>query len=389
VGLRDGSGAITHFVGVERDISEELRLRDQLVHSERLSAIGELVAGVAHEINNPLQAIVGCVELMLDERYQAIDRSDLELVRKEAARAGQIVRNLLSFVRRGSGDRAPADLNEIVRTMVDLREYHLRQTNISIIVRSASRSLPVVVNRDEIQQVVMNLLLNAEQAIASHAETGAITVETGFGERSHYLEVRDTGPGIRPELRGRIFEPFFTTKEVGQGTGLGLSISHGIASAHGGSLELHESDMGARFRLTLPAHVPQHAADPEHAHAARTRRALVIDDEPAIRNLMGRLLKRRGFEVLEASTGDDALALAATELVSLVFCDVRMPGINGFDLRRRLLAADPALSRRFIFITGDSTSVGRNDPELADVPVLPKPFTAADLDALLARMQLG
>ena len=135
VALRNESGAVTHFVGVERDITEDLRLRDQLVHSERLSAVGELVAGVAHEINNPLQTIVGCVELLLEEQRRPSDqRRDLQLVRQEAARAGQIVRNLLAFVRRGSSDRVAADLNQIVRATADLREYHLLQQNITLLV---------------------------------------------------------------------------------------------------------------------------------------------------------------------------------------------------------------------------------------------------------------
>jgi PAS domain S-box-containing protein len=254
--LKDAAGHVTHHVAVERDVTEELRLRDQLVHSERLSAVGELVAGVAHEINNPLQTIVGCVELMLDEPKDPETRRDLELVRKEAARAGQIVRNLLSFVRRSAPDRVSTDLNDIVRATVDLRQYHLAQHDIALPVEYGDRPAPVLVNREEIQQVILNLILNAEQAIAATSRPGRIAVRVGSRGRSQFVEVSDDGPGIRPELRGRIFEPFFSTKDVGQGTGLGLSISHGIASAHGGSLELSEGRTGgACFILTLPAHV--------------------------------------------------------------------------------------------------------------------------------------
>jgi PAS domain S-box-containing protein len=255
VALRDSADGITHFVGVERDITEELRLRDQLVHSERLSAVGELVAGVAHEINNPLQTIVGCVELMLDDQTDPQARRDLEVVRKEAARAGQIVRNLLAFVRRSTPDRVAGDLNQIVRSTVELREYHLQQRNIVLSVRYDPKPLPVQVNREEIQQVILNLMLNAEQAIASSRGHGTIAIATSGNGPQHSVQVSDDGPGISPELRGRIFEPFFSTKEVGEGTGLGLSISHGIATSHGGTLEVCESDEGgACFRLTLPAH---------------------------------------------------------------------------------------------------------------------------------------
>ena len=268
VALKDAHGAITHFVAVERDITEELQLRDQLVHSERLSAVGELVAGVAHEINNPLQTIVGCVELMLDHQKDSDTRRDLDVVRREAARAGQIVRNLLAFVRRSTPDRISADLNAIVRATVELRQYHLQQRDIEVAVRYDPSPLPVLVNREEIQQVILNLMLNAEQAIASSSGRGTITIGTGPYGRFCSVEVSDDGPGISPELRGRIFEPFFSTKEVGEGTGLGLSISHGIASAHGGALELCDSPAGACFRLTLPVHAEASAAAQSRARAA-------------------------------------------------------------------------------------------------------------------------
>jgi two-component system NtrC family sensor kinase len=266
VALKDSSDVLTHFVHVERDITEELQLRDQLVHSERLSAVGELVSGVAHEINNPLQTIIGCVELMLDDQKDPQGRRDLEVVRKEAARAAQIVRNLLAFVRRSAPDRVSADLNQIAKAVVDLRQYHLEQWDIQLKVEYAPVPLPVLVNREEIQQIILNLVLNAEQAITGSNERGTITIRAYASGRHHIVEVTDDGPGINAELRGRVFEPFFSTKEVGQGTGLGLSISHGIASAHGGSLELCPSEVGACFRLALPAHV---AADVPQFTAVR------------------------------------------------------------------------------------------------------------------------
>ena len=255
VGLRDPSGTITHYVDVERDTTDELKLRDQLVHSERLSAIGELVAGVAHEINNPLQTIVGSVELMMEEPNTPSVQRDLEVVRREAGRAGQIVRNLLSFVRRSTPDRRPIDLNDVIRAIVQLREFHLQQNNVALIVDMYQGPLAALANREEIQQIALNLVLNSEQAIAASGQGTRIIIRSYTESGHHVIEVSDDGPGIGPEIRGRIFEPFFTTKEVGEGTGLGLSISHGIAAAHGGSLELcPRSDGGACFRLTLPAH---------------------------------------------------------------------------------------------------------------------------------------
>jgi len=231
---------------------------------------------------------------------------------------------------------------------------------------------------------VLNLILNAEQAILSAGRGSRITLRSYSSAHHQIVEVEDDGPGIGAELRGRIFEPFFTTKEVGQGTGLGLSISHGIASAHGGSLDLGAGKPGACFRLTLPAYtgpvIGHPAAAPERDVV---RRALVVDDEGSLRKLLARLLKRRGFEVFEAETGSEALVVAAGVRLSVVLCDVRMPGMHGTDLYRELTTKDPELARSFIFITGDQSSVMVGKP-LESVPVLVKPFSAEDLDAALS-----
>ena len=386
VSLRNAAGANTHFVTVERDITDELKLRDQLVHSERLSAVGGLIAGVAHEINNPLQAIVGCVELMLDEREGGgVTRHDLEIVRREAGRAGHIVRNLLSFVRRGSPDRLPGELNQIVRQTAELREAHLRQHQVQLIVQCAPEPLPVLVDREGIQQILLNLLLNAEQAFEASSGHGTIIVRTLRSGDHQVVEVADNGPGISPELRGRVFEPFFTTKEIGEGTGLGLSISHGIAEAHGGVLELGNAASGACFRLSLPVYRAAPASAGAGQQASRGSQVLVVDDQESIRGLLVRLLSRRGFEVAQAGTVEDALTMIPALQPDIVICDVRMPDGGGIGLHARVRADHPDVARGFIFITGDTSSV-EPDPALAGVPVLAKPFTAGDLDAALARV---
>jgi PAS domain S-box-containing protein len=379
--LRDGSGRFTHFVGVERDITDDLKLRDQLVHSERLSAIGELIAGVAHEINNPLQTIIGCTELMLDEPEGA-NRTDLELVRKEAMRAGQIVRNLLAFARRGAADRVITDLNELVQATAALREYHLQQINIALTLRAAPRTLPVLVNREEIRQVILNLLLNAEHAIASSpAGRGSITIETSGNGFAQMVEVTDSGPGINQDLRGRIFEPFFTTREVGEGTGLGLSISHGIASSHGGSLALADCPVGARFRLTLPAH--EDLAPYTGSNNGSALRALVVDNDEMMRKLIVRLLEKRGFSVSEAETADAAMALARERRPGVVICDTTLRGMSAVELYRRMAEGSDAEAPRFVFIRSDRNAGMSAVPEIAGAPVLAKPFTATDLENAL------
>jgi PAS domain S-box-containing protein len=396
VALRGPNGRITHFVGVQRDITEELHLRDQLVHSERLSAVGELVAGVAHEINNPLQTIIGCVELMIEEHRPSAAQRDLELVRQEATRAGQIVRNLLAFVRRSSPDRLPIDLNQIARATAQLRDHHLVQRNIALQVQLHPGPLIVAVNREEIQQIVINLLLNAEHAIGDRP--GTIVIRTEAGDRTHTLQVIDSGPGVSPELRGRVFEPFFTTKEVGDGTGLGLSIALGIARAHGGSLDLCPTVHGACFQVTLPARplADTATADTRVAPPARvpagtggaSRHALVIDDEPAIRALLSRLLANRDYSVTEARSFAEVQTVSGLRQFDLVLCDLRLSDARGTDCLRHLRQAQAGIDRRFVFMTGDVTALDNADPAdaVSGLAVLSKPFSASDLDLVLGRV---
>ena len=387
VALRDSSGRITHLVYVERDITDDLKLRDQLVHAERLSAIGALVAGLAHEINNPLQTILGNAEMLLDDQRMGPARRDIDIIRCEASRAAQIVRNLLSFARRSSPDRRRGvDLNDIVRSALELRQYHLVRNNVTLHVTLHDAPLGVLVNREEIQQIILNLILNAEHALETTGRGGTISIRT-FPLGTHQcVEVADDGPGVNRELRGKIFEPFFTTKDVGEGTGLGLSISHGIAFAHGGSLDLvPDAGPGARFRVTLPGGVVSESEDETPrlpVDAARV--ALIVDDERPIRTVLGRLLERRGFVVLEADSGEAALPLALERRPGIILCDVRMPGMGGVGFYSQVPSD---LRSRFVFMSGDSSQV-RNDGYTDHVPLLRKPFSAADLDALLTKAGL-
>jgi PAS domain S-box-containing protein len=253
VPLTNAQGHVTHFVHMERDITEEIRLRGQLIHSERLSAVGQLVSGVAHELNNPLQSILGFTELLIDAEDRPALRRDLEQVRLEAIRAGKIVRNLLAFVRRSSSERTTASINEIVKTTISLRSYEFVSANIRLFESYAEELPAVIVNPEEIQQVILNLILNAEQAIRGVRRSGTLTVTTNYIDGMVTIEIQDDGPGVPAALAGRVFEPFFSTKDVGEGTGLGLSIALGIAEAHGGSLALVPTDKGACFRLAIPA----------------------------------------------------------------------------------------------------------------------------------------
>jgi PAS domain S-box-containing protein len=250
--LWDKHGKITHIVSVERDISEERRLREQLIHNERLSAVGQLVAGVAHELNNPLQAVLGISELLLGDETSPERRRDLEQVRTHGERAAKIVRHLLSFARRSALERSITDLNEVVQATLSLRAYEHKIANITVREDYAADLPVILVNREEVQQVVLNLILNAEHAVRSAGRVGIIGAHTCRRGEWAVLEITDNGPGVPADLAGRIFEPFFTTRETGKGSGLGLSVSLGIAEAHGGTLALGTAEVGACFTFSLP-----------------------------------------------------------------------------------------------------------------------------------------
>jgi PAS domain S-box-containing protein len=247
----DAHGQVLYVVGVIRDMTEELRLREHLVRGERLSAIGELVSGVAHEMNNPLQSIIGTLDVLLNQSADPQTRADLERARREAGRAGRIIRNLLTFARRSPEERLLVDLNEIVQAAVNVRAYELEMAGITIR-EDYALTLPLVLaNHDGIQQIVASLIVNAQQAMSDNGG-GTLSVRTFISAGQAAVEVTDNGPGVAPHIRSRLFEPFVTTKLSVSGTGLGLSSSFGIANAHGGTLELVPTDAGACFRLTLP-----------------------------------------------------------------------------------------------------------------------------------------
>jgi two-component system NtrC family sensor kinase len=291
------------------------------------------------------------------------------------------------------------DLNEIIREAVSLRGYHLKQKGVQM-EAAIHEGLPrALTNPDEIRQLVLNLLLNAEHAVAKSPPPHRITLAsgisgsglTGSGTRSVYVQVSDSGLGVPEHLRHRIFEPFFTTKEVGEGTGLGLSISHGIAAAHNGRLELLRQPGGACFRLVLPvADAPPapaaRAETPkvEASAAADGRAALVVDDEVSVRSLVARLLTRRGYDVVQVEDGEVALRLLEERSFDLVLCDLRMPRLDGRMLFDALAQRGLESAERFVLMTGDTLSADVAEfAETRGVTLLTKPFTAKELDDVL------
>jgi len=380
---------------VGRDMTSEREMRIRLMETDRLAAVGELVAGVAHEVNNPLSSISAFAQLMLrDEELTASQRDSLEVIKAETMRASQVVRDLLAFARRSEPQREPTDLNAVVARTLRLRGYEFSSNGIDV-VQLLGNELPTVLgDARQIQQVVLNLLTNATQAM-SPLGGGTLTVETRADEASVMLEIHDTGAGIPEPVRAHIFEPFFTTKKEGEGTGLGLSVSYGIVSAHGGRIEVAEtSTAGTTFRVTLPA-VDSPTLDLERAESLTVPsrsplagiRLLFVDDEPALRSGLESFGALRGFKVVTASDGAQALEVLHTMGVDAVVCDLRMPGVDGVTFHERLRRDRPGLAARTVFVTGDVMIVGR--PAASRQPVITKPFAFERLEEALVAVMRG
>ncbi|MFQ5927238.1 MAG: PAS domain S-box protein, partial [Terriglobia bacterium] len=396
----NATGESIGFRGVVRDITERRQAQLRLAESDRLAALGRLIAGVAHELNNPLQGILGFAELL--QRRPALDTTEqryAEQIQQESERAKKIVVNLLTFARQSRLEKTPVDLNALVQRILELRAYSLRLADVQL--ESRLRPLPPLhADAHRLQQVFLNLLLNAEQALEQIPDGRQLFVTTELADTPEgqvvRVSVRDTGLGIPRDHLSRIFEPFFTTKQPGEGTGLGLAIAYAIVREHGGTIELSsEPGHGTTAVVTLPvtpAAVQPAAAETNTAHepgpTAGSNQGrgtvLVVDDEEAIREFLAEGLGAEGFRVDTAPNAHQALARLRAHRYDLVLCDIKMPGKSGIELFQEIHREQPDLDSRFIFITGDVMSPETRE-FLTNCPVryLLKPFRVSDVRALL------
>jgi len=380
---------------IVRDVSERKKLDDQardlyqqLLQAEKMAALGQTISGVAHELNNPLATILSWSERLAQKSADPPVRKGLEIILGEAERAARIVRNLLTFARKRQSTRAMVDLNQVVRETLALRAYEQRVTNITVIPALAAGLPQVFADGHQVKQVLLNLLINAEQAMIGAHGRGTLVVRTWHDadRDAIVLEVNDDGPGIPEEVQGRIFDPFFTTKEVGKGTGLGLTVAYAIVQEHGGRIWLASMQGGgASFFVEMPvtgaSGAPRKAPPaPVALEAFKGARVLVVEDEPALAAAVAEALEDAGFVVDRAGDGEEGLGRVTAEPYDLVVCDLKMPRMDGMEFYRAMAAATPALARRVIFVTGD---VAGTDAERfldeAGCLWLSKPFRLGDL----------
>jgi PAS domain S-box-containing protein len=397
--LRGRDGEVTGAVVVIRDVTEEKRTRQTLEQTEKLGFMGSLLAGVAHELNNPLSVLLGRAELL---GISARERGDAQLgaaateIAKATVRCDRIVRTFLALARRQAPQRRPLQLNTVVEEALEMLGYPLRVDGVEVVRRLAPGLPPLHADPHQLHQVVVNLLSNAHQAMRAAARR-RLTVTTAAEPAGRVtLEVTDSGHGVPEEIRGRIFEPFFTTKPAGQGTGLGLSLCHNIVTEHDGSIRVTDGEGGgARFVVELPVRLSAEAKEPAPPIAAApslpSLRILVVDDEPGVLSLLQDLLTADGHAVEALDDGGLVLARVAAAPFDVILSDMRMPGMGGRELHRALATAHPELARRMVFMTGD-TFAAETDDFLTEVgaPAVGKPFTYEKLvEALRAAAEGG
>lgn len=376
-----------------REITERKLLEQQLRQSEKLSALGRLIAGVAHELNNPLAVIMGYAQL-LGKRSDSSDsaRNEAAKILHESERAAKIVRNLLTFARPREPQMSAVNINKLIRELLDTRQGDLDDGRISLSLRLDPALPPTMADPHQIEQVITNLVVNAIQSMTQHTGVRNLEVATARVDNVARIIVVDSGPGIAPEVLGKIFDPFFTTKAPGKGTGLGLSICHSILEEHRGRIWVHsELGKGTQFFVELPlipceesSETAAPVAPPPQDPKASERRVLVVDDEPGIVEVLRAILSGVGYTVETAGNGQEAVEKLSKHEYDLVLSDLSMPGMDGEALYKHVQENHPELARRIVFVTGDTVSGNaRAFLDRTGNRWLAKPFNIAEVETLV------
>jgi two-component system, NtrC family, sensor kinase len=377
-----------------REMTERARLEQQLRQAEKLSALGQMISGVAHELNNPLAIIKGYLDLILAKnQLEPQTRTELKKIVHESNRAAKLVRNFLAFAREQPAHREMVNINTLIERVTELRKFDLLVNEVHLTLELAD-DLPVTyADPDQAQQIILNLINNSVQAMERQPSPRLLSIRSFVKSEAIHITLEDNGPGVPPELESRIFEPFFTTKEVGTGTGLGLSIAHSIMSDHHGKIHYSKSSLGgAGFFLEFPivsspprTIPPEAELVPTPVAAKNAANILVLDDERAIAELLSEMLGLIGHHPTLAFSPVKALELLDQTEFDLILSDFRMPVMNGQEFHSKVMEKNPELARRIIFLTGDTVNEETHDfLTSAGNPNLAKPFQLATLERVVS-----
>jgi PAS domain S-box-containing protein len=366
----DTSGNFIYFTGIVRDITEhkqaeeeKQQLEEKAQIASRLAAVGEMAAGIAHEINNPLTSVIGFSQLLLEKQNIPEDiKDDIRVIADGSRRVADIVKRLLTFARQTKPIKTLANLNELIENTLKLRDYVLKTANIEVVKRFDPELPWSIVDPGQLQQVFLNLIVNAEQAMKKAHGKGTLTITSEKKENNILMSFKDDGLGITKENLGHLFEPFFTTKDVGEGTGLGLSLSRSIILEHGGRMSVEsEFGHGATFIIEIPIVesppveiTTSNQVGTVKSTAVKKGKILVVDDEPGVRALLEKVLIPIGYQV--DTINDAKIAtdkLDAGEIYDVILLDLRMPGMNGKELYAHILEKTPVLKGKVVIVTGD------------------------------------
>ena len=392
IGGHDRVLAMTRDITDRKEAAEALaRQREALYQREKLAALGSLLAGVAHELNNPL-AVVVARAVLLEEADHPATRAAAAKIRAAAERCARIVRTFLAMARQRPPERGPIVVNDLITAALDVLGYGLRTSDIEVALALDPGLPSISADADQIHQVFMNLLVNAQQALQDRPPPRRIQIASQLdpGGNAIRVVVADNGPGISEALRARVFEPYFTTKPLGVGIGVGLSVSLGIIEAHGGTLALeHPREGGTAFTIVLPVETAAEpvAVTPPLPVVATTGRVLVVDDEAEMRHMLREILERDGHRIATAGSGREALERMSTETYDVILTDLRMPDLDGQSLYREIAERWPERSAGVVFITGDTLApalrklAGENER-----PVILKPFLPSEVRRVIAEV---
>jgi len=397
----DKNNRLAGSIHVAKDINNEKLLQQQLIQSEKLSAIGELISGIAHELNNPLTGVMGYSQLLqLRKNLDDHTKQNLFKINNLALRCQKIVQNLLSFARKQKPERSLTNINEVIEKTIELRSYELQVNNIEIH-RDLNPRLPkTIADAHQLQQVFLNIITNAEQAMLESKDHGQLIIRTKTdSQKSHIIiEIKDDGPGISEKQLNRIFDPFFTTKEVGKGTGLGLSISYGMIKEHGGNIYVNSRpNEGSIFFVELPIidNLPSKSDQEDDTEdqdtgfddLLKSKRILVVDDEEYILDFFVEIFQPYHVTLNTAKNGRVALQKIEKLKYDIVITDFRMPKMSGKELFNWIKEHQPRLANCMIFVTGDTISnETRSFFEENNCRFLAKPFKIEEVKEVIQQV---